>query len=425
MGNTLSLAQRLVGGRDDAHVHRDAARAAHAFDLALLQRTQQLALCDKTQAANFIEKQGAAAGPLEAAGPGNTGPGVGAALHTKQLGLDQGLGNRGAVHRDKRLVLARADLVQHAGKFLLADAGLAGEEHGGGGARHPAQLVASRVEGRRGAHHRVTRRRGGFGQVGGARGRARVGGGVDKFAGVEVAHVFLDVVPLVGGFAHDTAVRLAHGAALDFPKDDEVTQERADIAGGVTHLHPAGGRAANAVGGDVLVVFTGVMPQEFTFVAASVGVVGRTHQLDLHHAFERMQAGAGDGGGQRVGLGPLLAHQLGVAGTADVTGAGEQAARLLLPKAVDHLAPQRAQGFRVHEDHALVLQPDASVAGREKKALAHVRDGGMPIARHLRAGKATQRFGHGGHIEIAQGGAGGTRHFGKGNAGRSAHGFAQ
>ena len=80
-----------------------------------------------------------------------------------------------------------------------------------------------------------------MGQFGGAGSWAGVGRGIDKLPDVEVAHVFRDIVPLVGRLAYHLAMRFAHGATLCFPENDEMAEQCADIARGIAHLHPAGG----------------------------------------------------------------------------------------------------------------------------------------------------------------------------------------
>ena len=62
--------------------------------------------------------------------------GEGALLVAEQLALDQGRRDRAAVHHHKRPLAARAELVERVGQQLLARAALAGDEHGGVGARH-------------------------------------------------------------------------------------------------------------------------------------------------------------------------------------------------------------------------------------------------------------------------------------------------
>src|SRR3990167_5406934 len=123
------VAQRLVGRSHHPHVARDAAGAAPALDLSFLQRAQELALCDKTQSGDLIQKQSSATGALEPAWPGYACPSESTTLHPEQLGLDQGFRNGCTVHRDERLLRTRTDLVQHAGELFLAHAGLAREQH--------------------------------------------------------------------------------------------------------------------------------------------------------------------------------------------------------------------------------------------------------------------------------------------------------
>ena len=79
----------------------------------------------------------------------------------------------------------------------------------------------------------------------------------------------------------------------------------------------------------MFVVFAGVVPQEFAFIAARFGLVRGPHHLDFHHPLQRMQARAREGDGRRVCIGPLPPHQLGIAGAADVARTGEQSAGLL------------------------------------------------------------------------------------------------
>ena len=106
---------------------------AHPLHLALLQHAQQPHLGRGRHVADLVEEDGAAVRRLEQALLVAGGAGE-AALHVaEQLALEQGLGQRRAVHRDERLVLARAAVVDGAGHQLLAGAALALDEHGGAG----------------------------------------------------------------------------------------------------------------------------------------------------------------------------------------------------------------------------------------------------------------------------------------------------
>jgi hypothetical protein len=86
--------------------------------------------------AHFIEQEGAAAGALEAPQASLGGPGVGALFGTKELRLEDGLGQRRAVHGDKGPLGARRQRVQRPRAQLFAGAALAGEQHRGLRRRH-------------------------------------------------------------------------------------------------------------------------------------------------------------------------------------------------------------------------------------------------------------------------------------------------
>ena len=121
------LAQVGVGGRDHAHVHLDGAGAAEPLDLALLERAQQLGLEVDAQAADLVEEERAAVGQLELAELARVGAGEGALLVAEQLGLEQGVGDRGQVDRHERLGAPRALVVDGARHQLLAGAALRGD----------------------------------------------------------------------------------------------------------------------------------------------------------------------------------------------------------------------------------------------------------------------------------------------------------
>ena len=119
------LRQIDIGGGDDAHVDLRRLLGSQALDLARLQRAQQLDLRSRRQVAHFIEKQRAAARAFETSGTCQMCTGVRTFFDAEQLGLDQVVRDRGAVHRDERPFRARAVVVQPAREHLLAHAGLA------------------------------------------------------------------------------------------------------------------------------------------------------------------------------------------------------------------------------------------------------------------------------------------------------------
>lgn len=362
---------------------------------------------------------------LEAAGARMRGAGVGAALDPEQLRLHQRLGDGRAVDRDERLVVPRADPVQHAREAFLADAGFSREQHGGIGGRHPPQQVAGGVEGRRGPHQRgggavlrvaFVRQPVGAGWRGLVVRLGRLGcaggqhAGVDEIVGVQVAQVFAGVVPELRRFADHAAGAGAHRAALHFAEDHQVPEQRADVADRIAELQPAGRRGADAVGLQVFIVFARVVPQELALVAAVLRLVAEAHRHHLDHALQRMQPCAGDEDGRRLGIRPALAHQPCIVRARDVAGARQQPARAVDAEAVDQLAPQRAHRPAVQQQHALIVEPDASIAGREVQAFADVGQG--------RLGVGAPAVAAGG----AESGARGASHFGERDAGQLRHG---
>ena len=80
---------------------------AERLDGPLLQHAQQLGLGRQRDLGDLVEQQRAAVGRLEAAVAALDRAGERAALVAEQLGLEQRLGERGAVDRDERLARAR------------------------------------------------------------------------------------------------------------------------------------------------------------------------------------------------------------------------------------------------------------------------------------------------------------------------------
>ena len=148
--------QILVGGGDDAHVHLDGLRAAQPLELALLEHAQELHLGGQGHLAHLVEEEGAAVGALEAALAAGHRAGEGAPLDAEELRLEDALGEGAAVDGDEGALGALGLLVEGAGGELLAGAGLAQQEHGGGGGGGLAQGVHHGAEGGGLAHHGAT-----------------------------------------------------------------------------------------------------------------------------------------------------------------------------------------------------------------------------------------------------------------------------
>src|SRR6266481_1326019 len=125
----------LVGGGHHAAVHLDRAGPAQALDLAVLQEPEQLHLHRGSELAHLVEEEGAALGALDAAFLPLDGAGERSALVAEQLGLEDGLGDGGAVDGHEGPLRPRRVVVQGAGEELLAGPALPEEEDGGRGRR--------------------------------------------------------------------------------------------------------------------------------------------------------------------------------------------------------------------------------------------------------------------------------------------------
>src|SRR6202022_2472309 len=81
---------------------------------------------------NLVEQEGTLLGQFKTSGTPLHGACEGAFFVAKNLAFDQGLGNRGTIHRDKRLVLAWTQLMNGLRDQLFSRSALAGDQHRGG-----------------------------------------------------------------------------------------------------------------------------------------------------------------------------------------------------------------------------------------------------------------------------------------------------
>src|SRR5579862_9908013 len=100
-------------------------RPSDALEFPLLQHAQQLHLQRQRQLSNLVEKNHASIRNLEAPFLLCRGSGETAALVAEQIALQQRLGNRRAIDRDKRLISPTAIAVQGPGRKLLSRSALA------------------------------------------------------------------------------------------------------------------------------------------------------------------------------------------------------------------------------------------------------------------------------------------------------------
>ncbi len=119
------------------HVHRDRLGRSDRADLTALQGSQELHLEARRHLADLVEQQRAAVGFLEQAVLGPARPGEGAAHVTKELRLQQGLGQRTAVDGHEGSPRPIAGVVDGLGDELLARPRFTPDEHGGARGRDP------------------------------------------------------------------------------------------------------------------------------------------------------------------------------------------------------------------------------------------------------------------------------------------------
>ena len=115
-----------MGGAEDAHIDLHFAVAAHPTEAAVVEKTQQLGLQIRRHFADFIEEHRALVGQLHQ--PRLTaalGAGKGAGGVTEQFAFGEVLRQCGAVQRQERCTVARADGVAGPRHQFLAGAGFA------------------------------------------------------------------------------------------------------------------------------------------------------------------------------------------------------------------------------------------------------------------------------------------------------------
>src|SRR5438309_2052539 len=126
MWRRSSSASEMAG--EDADVHLDLLRPAHAIEAALVERAEQLALELRRELAHLVEEERAAGGQLHEAELAFVRPGKGISLVTEQLTLQQPLGQRGATHVHEGAAAPRQPM-QHVRDQLLARPRLAADQH--------------------------------------------------------------------------------------------------------------------------------------------------------------------------------------------------------------------------------------------------------------------------------------------------------
>ncbi len=130
------FAEVAVGGGDDAHVDLDRLGAADALDGLLAEGAQQLHLRGGVYLADFVEEKRAAVRQLEAPDAPLLRAGEGALLMAEELAFQNLRRERRAMHGDELGGGPAAEMVDGAGRELLAGAAFPLDEHGGACGRH-------------------------------------------------------------------------------------------------------------------------------------------------------------------------------------------------------------------------------------------------------------------------------------------------
>src|SRR5439155_5744188 len=110
----------LVGGCDDPHIHLEGAGRTNPLHLAVLKDPQELGLRLPWQIADFVQKDRAQMGNLEAPGLARDGSRERAFLVPEELALDQRLWQRRAIDRHEGTGRPAASLVDESGQELFA-----------------------------------------------------------------------------------------------------------------------------------------------------------------------------------------------------------------------------------------------------------------------------------------------------------------
>src|SRR5690349_24640903 len=141
------LLQLFVRGGDHTHVHGCWMVRTDTLEALLLEHAKNFCLCPQAHIAHFVQEERAVIGFLEFANFVFTGAREAALDVPEELGLDQFLGNRGAIYLYKWLAAAQTGGVERAGDQFLAGATLAINEHPPVGRRGECNLLAQRLHG--------------------------------------------------------------------------------------------------------------------------------------------------------------------------------------------------------------------------------------------------------------------------------------
>src|SRR5260370_40539389 len=137
-----------VGQSNQASFDAQSFRAAQAFERALLQDAQELALRSGRERGDFIEDDSAVAAELEAAEFAFDRAGKSAAFMAEKFAFDKLRRQASAIDLQEGRVATRAEFMNQAGEVVLAGATFTGDQKSGGG-EHGTPREAQKTEQRR------------------------------------------------------------------------------------------------------------------------------------------------------------------------------------------------------------------------------------------------------------------------------------
>jgi hypothetical protein len=129
-----------LGGGDDPRAQPTRLAAAHALELAVLERAQQPRLERRGELADLVEEERSVGGALEATDATGDGAGEGALFVPEELALEDGGRERSTVGMHEGAASARGSPVQRTRDEPLANARFSGDQHRRCGRRHAIEL---------------------------------------------------------------------------------------------------------------------------------------------------------------------------------------------------------------------------------------------------------------------------------------------
>ena len=171
--------------------------------------------------------------------------------------------------------------------------------------------------------------------------------------------------PSLGVLANHETARRAHTGAFDLAEDHRAAKQSAGVAGGISVLQPANWFGRNPVARQMLSRLRQIFPIEFTKIRSLGQIEFEMFGRDLYEAFQRVHARTCRQRLDQLLLRKALADKLCIANPLHVSNAHQDRLGGLNAKPVDHLLSQPPQHLRLDQDHALVVEPYASVAQGE------------------------------------------------------------